>query len=185
MTTPERFRLGKYGVTREQWLDALSRGERWCSGCKKFESSDNFRGGQTRCRVSQNSYLNARYKKDVEREESRKKYWANPQKARDYQKKLRSSWTPEQRKLKHRINKLSWKYRITLEQYDAMVAEQGNLCAICGRPQRRANRPLCIDHDHKTGKVRGLLCDFCNQLLGFLENHRDRIPAFEAYLKKF
>ena len=45
--------------------------------------------------------------------------------------------------------------------YDAMLAAQGGVCAICGNPPK--TRRLHIDHDHKTGKVRGLLCFQCNR----------------------
>jgi hypothetical protein len=46
------------------------------------------------------------------------------------------------------------------ELYDRLLGEQGGVCAICGNPPK--TRRLHIDHDHKTGKVRGLLCHRCN-----------------------
>lgn len=48
-----------------------------------------------------------------------------------------------------------------------MLEEQGNRCAICNEASTK--RAMSIDHDHKTGKVRGLLCDSCNLSLGHLE----------------
>lgn len=58
------------------------------------------------------------------------------------------------------------KYRITQPQYDALLEDQGGVCAIC------LIRPVkCIDHDHVTGKVRGLLCLACNHAIGvFLDD---------------
>ncbi len=60
-----------------------------------------------------------------------------------------------------------------LENFRALVLAQNNLCKICQKPETcKFNRPpykvrdLCVDHCHKTGKVRGLLCDSCNVLLG-------------------
>ena len=49
------------------------------------------------------------------------------------------------------------------EQYDAMLAGQGGGCAICGNPPK--TRRLDTDHDHRTGRVRGLLCHRCNRAL--------------------
>jgi hypothetical protein len=66
---------------------------------------------------------------------------------------------------KRRALKLKYKYGMTLTEYDAMFAEQGGVCAICKRPQIDGRR-LAIDHDHRTGAVRGLLCNPCNQMLG-------------------
>lgn len=55
------------------------------------------------------------------------------------------------------------RYGLTLEDYECMLADQGGACAICGAPPKR-NR-LHVDHDHKTGVVRGLLCARCNSSL--------------------
>lgn len=63
---------------------------------------------------------------------------------------------------------LKYRYGITLAEYDRMLAEQGGVCAICQRPPTahiRARR-LSVDHDHGTGRVRGLLCDACNRGIG-------------------
>ena len=53
-------------------------------------------------------------------------------------------------------------YGLTAEQYEALLAYQGGACAICGGERRYR---LNVDHDHATGKVRGLLCRRCNKLL--------------------
>lgn len=52
---------------------------------------------------------------------------------------------------------------VSIEEYDRMLAAQGGGCAICHNPPK--NRRLHVDHDHKTGKVRGLLCFRCNRAL--------------------
>lgn len=55
-------------------------------------------------------------------------------------------------------------YGITLEQYEQMLTAQNGVCAICGRIP--TGRSLHVDHNHKTGEVRGLLCHSCNFAIG-------------------
>ena len=70
---------------------------------------------------------------------------------------------------RQRRSHLKVKFGITPEDYGQMLAAQGDGCAICGNGRNR-NSPsreyLHIDHDHETGRVRGILCDRCNQVLG-------------------
>jgi hypothetical protein len=69
---------------------------------------------------------------------------------------------------------LKSKYRISLDDYNSMLASQDSKCAICStsEPGKYHGR-LCVDHDHITGAVRGLLCHNCNTALG---HFRDSIP---------
>ncbi len=63
------------------------------------------------------------------------------------------------------------KYNLTDAQHQKMLLEQNNLCAICLLIPETLTKPLYVDHDHKTGKVRGLLCQKCNTAFGmFLES---------------
>lgn len=62
--------------------------------------------------------------------------------------------------------KLKRNFNMTLEDYDYMFKKQIGCCAICGRNRIEFKIPLSVDHDHKTGKVRGLLCHDCNTGLG-------------------
>jgi hypothetical protein len=79
-------------------------------------------------------------------------------------------------------------YGMTVEDYDAMVAEQGDRCAICrgehmghnGHP----NYSWSVDHDHVTGKVRGLLCRNCNVGLGFFKDELELVESALDYLRK-
>jgi len=57
-------------------------------------------------------------------------------------------------------------YGLTEEEYNNMVLSQNNMCAICNKPN---DRTLHIDHEHVTGKVRGLLCSNCNLGIGLLQ----------------
>lgn len=66
---------------------------------------------------------------------------------------------------------LKRKYGMTIEDYEARLAKQGAICALCRAPFGAAvtTRPV-VDHDHKTGTVRGILHQRCNTILGFLRD---------------
>jgi hypothetical protein len=71
---------------------------------------------------------------------------------------------------------------IDIGLYDQMVAEQDGRCLICGaKPGRIA---LAVDHDHETGRVRGLLCRSCNQGLGHFRDDPDLLRSAAAYLER-
>lgn len=72
------------------------------------------------------------------------------------------------------------KYGITAAEYSAIVANQGGGCAICRAPRR--GRRLVVDHDHTTGRVRGVLCSRCNSAIGLLEDNFTRAKAAADYL---
>lgn len=78
---------------------------------------------------------------------------------------------------------LKTKYGITVEQFEAMVTAQGNLCALCRQSQHPNYRHLDVDHCHKTGKVRGLLCRHCNTAIGLLRDDPDLMRRAIGYLK--
>lgn len=75
---------------------------------------------------------------------------------------------------------LKYKYGITLDQFDAMSKAQGGVCKICRRPEK-----LVVDHDHVTGKVRGLLCNDCNTTLGKFNDEAPRFLSAVQYLQPF
>lgn len=83
------------------------------------------------------------------------------------------------------------RYGVTPEQYDAMLQSQNGRCAICGTtdPKTRTSgchvkSSFCVDHCHKTGKVRGLLCMECNTGLGKFKDNPDTLTAAISYLNK-
>lgn len=78
-------------------------------------------------------------------------------------------------------------YGITEAEYQALHDAQGGVCAICGQPETRRTRGphlrrLAVDHDHQTGKVRGLLCGDCNRGLGYFRDHPEILRQAVAYL---
>jgi Recombination endonuclease VII/HNH endonuclease len=79
-------------------------------------------------------------------------------------------------------------YGIDEVEYQRRLQEQGAVCAICKKPETEfrgsANRVLSVDHDHNTGKARGLLCGNCNQGLGYFGDDRDLLLVAATYLEK-
>ncbi len=75
-------------------------------------------------------------------------------------------------------------YGISLETYNQMLIDQNHCCKTCDRHISLLTKVLAVDHDHKTGEVRGLLCDFCNRQLGVYENKPELFKNFDVYLSK-
>ena len=73
------------------------------------------------------------------------------------------------KKEKARAKRLMDNYKLTVEQYDTIHAYQGGVCYACSQPEPVKGRRLSVDHDWKTGQVRGLLCSRCNPVLGKIE----------------
>lgn len=71
-------------------------------------------------------------------------------------------------------------YGITVEEYELTLSGQGGVCAICGNPP--INRRLAVDHDHKTGETRGLLCWRCNRTLAALDDNPALALSVAGYL---
>jgi hypothetical protein len=72
-------------------------------------------------------------------------------------------------------------YGLTAEEYDILLESQNGLCKIC-RGMQADGRRLAVDHDHKTGRVRGLLCDWCNRALGLFRDDPQLCEAAKEYL---
>lgn len=85
---------------------------------------------------------------------------------------------PDVKKRRH-IQNRKQKYKLTHEEYLMMVEEQEGICAMCGI----ASQSLVIDHDHVTGRVRGLICARCNMSLGILEDG-ELVAKARTYLDK-
>lgn len=84
-------------------------------------------------------------------------------------------------KKSQRKSQLKAKYNLRVEDYNQALLLQGQKCAIC-RKEFEGN--LSIDHDHRTGRIRGLLCKKCNSVLGFVDDNVDILKAAIQYLTK-
>ena len=112
--------------------------------------------------------------------------WAsqNLQKNRETKRRYREQ-NPEKDK-HHRRNWRNWSrasrfemYGLTQESYGALLTAQGGGCAICTSVSR-----LCVDHDHVTGAVRGILCSVCNAAIGSLGDNQDGLGRALEYLSR-
>lgn len=127
---------------------------------------------------------------------SRQKRYSESAKARDpkylAKKKAKvaarqAGWTEERRERERRRAYGSWivrKYGITLAQYDYLLKEQGGVCAICRCDKPNGKGAWHIDHCHRTGAVRGILCSKCNFVVGLCGDNPSILSAAATYLHR-
>ena len=89
----------------------------------------------------------------------------------------------------HRVRQKAFRqkrylYGIDETQYMAIAKAQNYKCASCGDDARGYEHTLCLDHDHVTNEIRGLLCSGCNTALGWLEDSPERITKLARYIRK-
>lgn len=75
------------------------------------------------------------------------------------------------------------RYRITPDEYDALLASQAGVCAVCGGLPGGRRKNLDVDHDHDTGQVRGLLCNRCNLVLGKVQDDSELLNLLAEYVR--
>lgn len=99
-------------------------------------------------------------------------------------------------KNKHRLKKyrkaadLQKNYGLRLEDFNTMLVNQSALCAICKQPETQVHPKsglpysLSVDHCHKTGKIRALLCNNCNRVLGAVDDDYTLLEKMIVYIKR-
>ena len=136
--------------------------------------------------MDQKEYKRQWYERNKERQKIKNK--------ENYQlhKEERKAWQREYNKNFPEIdrnNHLIVTYGITLEEYNLILERQNGLCAICSQPETVIRngklRALCVDHDHETGKVRQLLCNFCNTIIGYCDEDIEILLKAVDYLKQW
>lgn len=89
---------------------------------------------------------------------------------------------------KEREATLKYNYGLTLLQYETILKSQEGVCVICGLPETKKYRGkiicLAVDHDHKTGKIRGLLCSRCNTAIGLAKDDPQILRNMAKYLER-
>lgn len=146
-----------------------------CSKCGETKSAEQFNKRPTRPR----GYLSrCKACSSTDRDNLTQAEYTRSYRAREKAKDLEAF----RRRETHR-NLIS-KYRLTLAEYEAMVESQGGLCALCEKvPNGGKNKKLHIDHDHATGRIRGLLCHGCNTGLGNLREDVELLRKAIIYLE--
>ena len=92
------------------------------------------------------------------------------------------------RKAEFREKRVTYLFGITADRYNNMIEDQNNLCAICGNAETQARngaiKRLAVDHNHKTGKVRELICHSCNIAIGYIREDVVILSKMINYLNK-
>lgn len=142
--------------TQKQLL--IEEGKSYCPSCDTIKPLDCF------CKDSYATLRIAVYCKECTSEKGHLSYCQSKNKRRNY----------EYQRL----------YKISLEEYNNMLAKQEKKCLICGKKEED-KKHLAVDHNHKTGEVRGLLCSACNIALGGFNDSIDLLNKACDYLKKY
>lgn len=117
-----------------------------------------------------------------------RKHSAKYQTDADFKKKklaICAKWRKKNRQAineRGKVHQRKRKFGISAEQYNKMLSDQCGLCEIC---KRKDFRNLAVDHNHVTGKIRGLLCTRCNIGMGFFEEDVERLLQAQIYLRKY
>lgn len=137
-------------------------------------------------------------KQDVKRREYFKE-WRDKNKeqlrkiSKDKNEKFRSKYrigekrfkSPNGKRQSYRYAHIKAKYGLDADRYEAMIEEQNNKCYICNNEfEDYKDKRIHADHCHTTGKVRGLLCGYCNKGLGFFGDNIERLERAIQYMKQ-
>lgn len=123
-----------------------------------------------------------KYKKQFKKQR-RAYYLKNKEKELIYAKQYRAKHKKHYSKLA-RTHNLRIKFGITEQDYNKIIQKQKGTCAICKHKEKKIHhctnkiQNLCVDHNHKTNKIRGLLCNNCNACLGWYENHKQNVDKY-------
>ena len=167
-----------------------------CNKCGLEKDENDFhRGNKTRCKECANEYGRQYYRRCLEEvkkpryrgsNQIRAKAAARAWAIRDAEKLAAKAEAKKARDAKKVVG-IYYTYGMTLEEKSAILSFQGNACAICKTELQLEGRKTHVDHDHKTGAIRGLLCNTCNTRLGWFEMFQND-PVFSkeamAYLDR-
>lgn len=119
---------------------------------------------------------------DKYRLEAASYYAKNREKRLAYARRYRQSKRYKDKMVGHYVK---YHHRLTRRLYLDIVERQGGACAVCRstRPRRKKMR-LCVDHDHSTGAIRGLVCNACNLAIGFARDNPELLRKLATYLEQ-
>ena len=161
-------------LTQEQLFD---RGQRRCNACDRILSLEQFykdakgRGGYGyRCKPCS---------KRISRDHRSDNYETHRQTDKAYRSR------PDIR-ARNRDVRLRRRYGIGAGEYDALLARQGGVCAVCYEDRRDSrDREMPVDHDHDSGAIRGILCDNCNRIIGLFQDDPRILRNAVRYLQRW
>lgn len=149
-----------------------------CSRCKQNKELSEFSkdsstkdGLRANCRICNRAYW--------------KTYGATHRDVLKARSKARRLKSPEKVRTEFRKSYLKTQYGLTAAGHDAIRERQGNKCGCCGDVFRPERNQVAVDHCHKTGVVRGLLCSRCNLGLGHFLDSSLRLRLAAGYLDRF
>jgi len=121
-------------------------------------------------------------KQEFLRKRDREVYHVKRKDKPEYKKAQKATYEKHKEKNKpiQRNRMLKRKYGLTLEEYKYLFEEQNGVCAICKTTEEC--RMLAVDHNHESGKVRGLLCGSCNRALGLLKDNPELLSRAKEYV---
>lgn len=100
-----------------------------------------------------------------------------------------SAENPDKVKEYAKRSKAKLRYDLSSEEYAIKLAQAAGICEACGRREKAVYKGLLknlsFDHDHKTGKVRGVICSGCNHALGLLDDNVEILRKLTIYLEKY
>lgn len=144
--------------------------------------------------MSEDEYQQWRKRRNVDKRRYNATPRAKAKRKAHYEARKNSEWYLKYKettlKKYSRANYLKVTFNITVADYDRMVSSQNNHCAACGCAPDSENSGckygiLEVDHDHQTGKIRGLLCGRCNRGLGQFQDSVIRLEQAVTYLRRF
>jgi len=103
-----------------------------------------------------------------------------------YRKKWRSQPHVRERDREYAVRfSKRYRYGMNWDQFQAMLDRAGGKCEVCRKPfeHRSQRNGACIDHNHETGEIRGLLCHSCNRAIGLLGDCPERLEKMILYLR--
>jgi hypothetical protein len=163
-------------MTRKEYLKEYQKKYRLKNREKRKEYSKEYY-------LKNNEYFKEYYLKNKEKiKEYDKEYrLKNKEKLKEY---LRD-WHQKPENIERNKNyKLKKTYNLTLEQFNDKLNNQNNKCSICYRTFDEKINKAQVDHNHQTGKIRDLLCFFCNSTLGMVKEDKNILNNMINYLNK-
>lgn len=117
--------------------------------------------------------------RDLEKHKKSRRRWVenNRERHNEYHKQYRKKHSEKRKEIAYRAN-MKTRYGLSFEDYSKMFEEQDGKCGCCGDDEK-----LFVDHCHESGKIRGLICRFCNTGLGFAKDDIRRLELMIKYLK--